>query len=107
MITSGRDLPFAELNVFLVTAPDDQCPPGSYRSCSCGDNIPDSPTWRPFRKGQTVTYTVTGFQVVPPCDVIGIRAVLHTRENGPNWYPPMPSETEAEATLQATYHLIH
>jgi hypothetical protein len=42
-IASGREVPWAQLNVYLLSG-------DSY----CGQNLPDSPTWRPFAAGQTV-----------------------------------------------------
>ena len=93
-ITSGREVPWAQLNVYLLSG-------DSY----CGQNLPDSPTWGPFGAGQTVVYTVTGFQVYRlPCDVSGIRAMLHTRNSG-LLTPPAPSETVTETTLPASYQL--
>ena len=97
-VTSGRDVPWAQLWLYL------------YRSANttgndyCGQNLPDAPTWGPFSKGQTVSVTITGFQVIPPCDVVAIRAMLHTRNNG-NLTPPIASETVAEATLPVTYFI--
>jgi hypothetical protein len=85
-ITSGRDLPWAQLYVYLLTA-------DSY----CGQNLPDAPTWAPC-KGETASVAITGFQVFQlPCVVIGVRAMLHTRNNG-RLGPPTSSETVAEAT---------
>lgn len=93
-IASGREVPWAQLNVYLLGG-------DSY----CGQNLPDSPTWTPFAAGQTVDYAVTGFQVYRlPCDVSGIRAMLHTRNSG-LVTPPTPSETVAEATFPASYRL--
>ncbi|HMF94369.1 MAG TPA: hypothetical protein VKE96_08755 [Vicinamibacterales bacterium] len=96
-VTAGEELPFARLELFLATADG-----GEY----CGQNLPDSPTWRPFHKGQTVTYTVTGFQVFRlPCQVTGIRAVFHTRDN-PNLGGIPPAEFRvADSTLPVVYQL--
>jgi hypothetical protein len=96
-ITSAREVPWGQLNVYLLT--------GGQSSDYCGQNLPDSPTWRSLPSRWTTTYTVSGFQVYRlPCDVTGIRAVLHTRNSG-LLIPPMPGETIAEATLSASYQI--
>ena len=96
-VTSAREVPWAQLNVYLMTGSD----PQSY----CGQNMPDSPTWGPFEKGQTVSVTITGFQVFRlPCDVTEIRAYLHTRNNGLG-IPPTTSETVANGSMTVSYHL--
>ena len=93
-ITSAVELPWAQLNVYLLSGE-------SY----CAQNLPDSPTWRPFPSGQTVSYAVTGFQVYRlPCDVSGIRAMLHTRDSN-LLTPPLPSETVADATFPTSLQL--
>jgi hypothetical protein len=95
-LASNRDLPFAQLNVYLLTA-------DGY----CGQNSPDSPAWRPFPKGQGVTFKVTGFQIYRlPCEVTGIRAMFHRRDDVHLGPPPKESETLAETTLSASYRLV-
>ena len=94
--SSSAEHAFARLNVYLMTG-----------DISCGQNLPDSPTWSPFPKGQSVTYTVTGFQVFSlPCNVTAIRAVLQTRTDVHNNAPPLASEIVADATMADTYHLV-
>ena len=96
-MTSGQELPFAQLAVFLLTA-DPESP--------CGQNLPDWPTWRPFAKGQTVTYTVTGFQVFRlPCEVTGIRAIVNTRDDLHLGGFPPANFIVADTTLPVVYHL--
>jgi len=49
--------------------------------------------------------TVTGFQVFrPPCEVTGIRAMLHLRNNG-LLTPPTATETLAEGSQPITLRL--
>jgi hypothetical protein len=97
-ITAGQDLPFAQLAVFLLTTTN--------ASGYCGQNLPDWPTWRPFARGRTVTYTVTGFQVFSlPCEVTGIRAVFNTREDLHLGGVPPASFIVADTTLPVVYHL--
>ena len=92
-LQSGRDVPWAQLNVYLLTAD------GSY----CGQNLPDSPTLAPLDEGQQANVTITGFQVYRlPCNVTGVRAMLHTRNNG-LLTPPTASETIADALLPVNY----
>jgi hypothetical protein len=96
-VTGGQELPFAQLAVFLLTSDE---------STYCGQNLPDWPTWRPFARGQTVTYTVTGFQVFRlPCEVTGIRAIFNTRESLNLGGIPPVSQIVADATLPVVYHL--
>jgi len=96
-MTSGHDVPFARLNVYLLT--------GGTTSEYCGLNDPDAPTWQFLTPGWTTTYTVTGFSVYRlPCNVTGIRAMLHMRNNG-LFAPPTPSETVVEATAPASFQL--
>ena len=95
--TSDREVDWAALYVYLLSSDSGR----DY----CGQNLPDTPTWGPFRKGQTVTVTITGFQVGRmPCQVTGIRAMLHTRNSG-LLTPPTASETIAEATMRIAYSL--
>ncbi len=96
-MTSGHDVPFARLSVYLLT--------GGTSSQYCGLNDPDAPTWQFLTPGWTTTYTVTGFSVYRlPCDVTGIRAMLHMRDNG-LFAPPTPSETVVEATSPVSFQL--
>jgi hypothetical protein len=95
-MTAAHEVPWARLNVYLLT--------GDTASEYCGENGPDAPTWQFLPAGWTSTYTVTGFRVYRlPCEVTGIRAMLHMRNNG-LIAPPTPTETIAEATL--TRHLV-
>jgi len=90
-LTSSHDVPWARLSVYLLT--------GGTSTDYCGENGPDAPTWSFLTPGWTTTYTVTGFRVYRlPCEVTGIRAMLHMRNNGLIG-PPLPSETIAEATV--------
>ena len=90
-MTSAHEVPWAQLSVYLLT--------GDGRMDYCGQNSPDAPTWKFLPAGWSTTYTVTGFRVYRlPCDVTGIRAMLHMRNNG-LLIPPTETETVAEATL--------
>jgi len=93
----AQPVTWARLNVYLLTAE-----PGlGY----CGQNLPDSPTWGLLPSGWTASHDVSGFQVFRlPCEVTGIRAMLHTRNNG-LLTPPLPSETIAEATIPVRYEI--
>ena len=96
-VTSDREVPWAQLYVYLLTNDN----PTGY----CAQNLPDAPTWGPFRKGQTESVTITGFQTGRvPCQVTGIRAFLHTRNSG-LLTPPTPSETVAEGTRSVAWTL--
>jgi hypothetical protein len=93
---SARELPWAQLNVYLLTGDG---------SGYCGQNLPDSPTWTSLRPGWTTAVTVRGFQIYQlPCRVTGIRAMLHTRDSGV-LTPPSPAETIAEATLSTRFEI--
>jgi hypothetical protein len=94
-VSSDREVPWAQLNVYLF---DDSAGLGY-----CGQNIPDAPTWGPFSKGQTRSVTISGFQLGHvPCHVTSIRAWLHTRNSGLG-IPPTESETVASGTLAVDY----
>jgi hypothetical protein len=96
-MTSAHDVPFARLNVYLLT--------GGTSAEYCGMNDPDAPTWNFLTSGWTTGYTVTGFRVSRlPCDVTGIRAMLHMRNNG-LFAPPTPSETVVEAMAPVSFQL--
>jgi hypothetical protein len=96
-VTSAREVPWAQLFVYLVTGPN----PNDY----CGQNLPDAPTWAPFLKGQSATTTISGFQVFRlPCEVTGVHAFLHTRNTG-NLTPPISTDTVAEGSMTVSYHL--
>jgi hypothetical protein len=90
------DVPWAQLSVYLLT--------GGTNDTYCGQNTPDAPTWQFLEPGWETRFTVTGFRVVLPCDVTGIRAILHMRNNG-NLMPPTASEIVAESTATARIHL--
>jgi hypothetical protein len=67
---------------------------------------PDSPTWGRLPAGWTTSYTVTGFRVFRlPCDVTGLRIMLHTRNDGAS-APPNASETVAQATVPLAFRLV-
>lgn len=94
-VTSDRDVSFAQLYVYLY----DGSPGLGY----CGQNLPDAPTWGPFSKGQTVSVTISGWQVShTPCQVTTIRAWLHTRNTG-LLIPPTDAETVATGSLTVNY----
>ena len=94
-LASAHDVPWAQLNVYLLT---DE-PGVEY----CGQNVNDSPTWQFLTAGWKTEVDVTGFRVFRlPCHVTGLRAMLHMRNTG-SFLPPGPSETIAEATLPASY----
>ena len=96
-LASAHEVPWAQLNVYMLTADQGL----GY----CGQNLPDSPTWSFLTPGWTTTFTVTGFQVFRlPCEVTGIRAMLHMRNNG-SLTPPTPSETIAEATFPMSFQI--
>lgn len=98
-MTLARDVPWAQLNVYLLKAA------GGTTTEYCGQNLPDSPTWQSLPSGWTSTVTITGFEVYRlPCDVTGLRAILHTRNSG-TLTPPTPMETIAEATTPASFRL--
>jgi hypothetical protein len=93
---SDRDSPWAQLYVYLLSTT------GSSLGY-CAQNLPDAPTWGPLREGQRASVTVTGFQVFQrPCNVTGIRAMVHVRNSG-LLTPPTSTETIAEATVSASY----
>ena len=96
-VTSDRDVPWAQLYVYLY----DGSPGLGY----CGQNLPDAPTWGPFSKGQSVSVTISGWQVSrTPCEVTSIRAWLHTRNTG-LLIPPTEAETVATGSLTVSYTL--
>lgn len=96
-ISSGREVPYGQLSVYLLT--DNAT--GAY----CGQNLPDSPTWRSLPAGWTTTVTVTGFQVFRlPCAVTGVRVMFHSRNSGA-LTPPTPAETIAEATVPVGFQI--
>ena len=96
-MTLAHEVPRAQLSVYLLT--------GEGGSDYCGQNTPDSPTWGQLPAGWTTTYAVTGFRVYRlPCEVTGIRAMLHTRNDG-RLTPPTPDETIAETTVAVRYQI--
>ena len=96
-ITSAHEVPWAQLSAYLLTS--------GQGSQYCGQNDPDAPTWQFMPAGWTTTYAVTGFRVYRlPCEVTGIRVMLHMRNNG-LLTPPNPSETVAEATFPVSFQI--
>jgi len=97
-MTSAHYLPWAQLNVYLLTE--------GTTTEYCGQNTPDSPTWGFLPEGWNTTLTITGFRVYRlPCQVTGIRAMLHTRNNG-NLTPPSSAETVVEAKVDRTFTIV-
>jgi hypothetical protein len=95
--SSARNVPWAQLNVYLLT--------GGTNDQYCGQNANDSPTWQSLTPGWTTTVSITGFRVYQlPCEVTGFRAMLHLRNNGLA-IPPSASETIAEATISTNLRL--
>jgi hypothetical protein len=93
-IRPNRDAPWAQLYVYLLSG-------DSY----CAQNLPDVPSYPGVAGGRTITSTVTGFQVFRlPCDVSGVRAMLHLRNSG-LLTPPTATETLADGTLPVTLRL--
>lgn len=94
-LSAGREVPWAQLSVYLLSA-------DGY----CAQNLPDAPTWGPLRRGQRESVVISGFQVFRDrCEVTGIRAMLHLRNNG-LLTPPTASETIAEATRSVSWTLV-
>jgi hypothetical protein len=92
-MSAGRELPWAQLSVYLMTSDTEYC----------GQNMPDAPTYGPFRATETVTVTISGFQVFRlPCQVVAVRAYLHTRNSG-LLVPPNASETAAQGLATASF----
>lgn len=97
-MTVAHDIPWAQLNVYLLT--------NGARDQYCGQNLPDSPTWQFIKPGWTTRVTVTGFQVYRlPCDVTGVRAMLHMRNSG-LLTPPNATETIVENSVSTMLHLV-
>ena len=94
----SHDVPWAQLNVYLLT--------DGTSDRYCGQNLPDSPTWQFLSSGWRTSVTVTGFQIYRvPCDVTGVRAMLHMRNNG-LLVPPTSTETIAESTTAMRFRLL-
>jgi hypothetical protein len=84
-------VPWAQLNVYLLT--------GGTNNEYCGQNTPDAPTWQFLKRGWSATVNVTGFRIYRlPCDVTGIRAILHMRNNG-SGLPPTGADVVAEMSV--------
>lgn len=97
-LTSARATPLARLSVYLTT--------GGRSDQYCGQNSNDWPTWSPLPGDFTTTYEVTGFRVYRlPCDVTGIRAILHTQPNDGGLTPPGAGEILAEATAPVSFQI--
>jgi len=96
-LSSGREVPYGQLNVYLLT--------DNIARTYCGQNLPDSPTWRSLPAGWATTVTVTGFQIYRlPCAVTGVRVIFHTRNSGA-LTPPTPAETIAETTVPVGFQI--
>jgi hypothetical protein len=96
-IVAHREVPWAQLYVYLLT--------NDSRDTYCGQNLPDVPSWGPFPAFDPVTVSITGFEMFrSSCDVTGVRAMLHLRDNG-SLIPPAPSQTIAEGIFTVRYHL--
>lgn len=96
-LSTASAVEYGQLNVYLLT--------GGTNTEYCGQNLPDSPTWRLLPAGWSSTVTVTGFQVFRvPCTVTGMRVMFHTRGGGLG-IPPQPTETIAEATFPVNFQI--
>jgi hypothetical protein len=90
--TLAQREPYARLNVYLLTAD------GTY----CAQNSPESPVWRDLEAGWSDQRSITGFRVYRlPCEVTGIRAMLHRRRDDHALTPPTAAETIVETTVPA------
>jgi hypothetical protein len=90
-LTSAEPLSWARLNVYLLT--------GGTTTEYCGMNDPDAPTWRDLPAGWSTTVSITGYRVYRvPCDVTGVRVMLHWRNSG-LFAPPGPEYTIAETIV--------
>lgn len=91
--TLAQREPYARLGVYLLTG----------RAFDyCAHNSPESPAWTDLDAGWSDRRTITGFRVTSlPCEVTGIRAVLHRRRNGHLLMPPTAEETIVETTVPA------
>jgi hypothetical protein len=92
-IALARPEPYARLDVYLLTRGGTD---------SCGRNDPDAPAWTALPAGWTERRTITGFRVFTlPCEVTGIRAILHRRHDDHVFGPPTLAETIVETTVPA------
>ena len=97
-LSVAADVPWAQLNVYLLT--------GGTTDQYCGQNLPDAPTWQFLTPGWKTTVSVSGFQIYRlPCDVTGLRAILHLRNNG-LLTPPTGTEMIAETMFPTALHLV-
>jgi hypothetical protein len=94
---SDRDVPWAQLDVFLYD--------GNGQRDFCGQNLVDAPSWEPLSKGQRVSVTIGGFELFRPCEVTSIRAWLHTRRGRDTGLlgPPVEDQTIASGALTVNY----
>ena len=59
--------------------------------------------WTALPRGET-RFEVTGFRVYRlPCEVTGVRVMLHTRPDNGLLIPPSAGETLAEVTVPVRY----
>jgi hypothetical protein len=92
-IALARAEGYARLDVYLLTRGGTD---------SCGRNDPDAPAWTNLPAGWTERRTITGFRVFTlPCEVTGIRAILHRRHDDHVFGPPTLEETIVETTVPA------
>ena len=97
-LTSARAEPLARLSVYLMT--------GNQSGEYCGQNSPDWPTWSPLPGDFTTTYEVTGFRVYRlPCDVTGIRAILHAQPDDGGLTPPRADQILAVTTAPVSFQI--
>lgn len=95
-LSLARAATFGQVSIYLLNS-------GSSTEY-CGQNSPDSPTWRNLPAGWTTTYTITGFQVYRlPCAVTGLRVLFHSRDNPNLLLPPQGAEVIAETTLPTSF----
>jgi hypothetical protein len=94
-VTSGKDVSHGSLGVQLLSAA------GIF-----GFNLPDYPSFA-WQAGQSISYTVTGFQLgSPPMEITAIRALLIQGGKTITWDPP-PADVLVEATFPVSYHVRH
>ena len=94
-LSVANDVPWAQLNVYLLT--------GGMNNEYCGQNSPDAPTWQFLKRGWSSSVNITGFRIYRlPCDVTGIRAILHMRNNG---VATPPTGTDVIAEMSAVTNI--